>query len=175
MPSFWEDDYCQIEIVPAKNREHINTVISQIEEHVRKTRAKSGFTDSFTRADLPFPLLAEQISVDHFERDLTAKGFVKAAQIRYDGDTIIDCSATTTNAFSLPSFHFFYDCKDGFINTCWMSTSLITSTDDFNKIAAVLHEYGKKHGLILIDWDSCELVELSDMTRVEAYLMGYWK
>jgi hypothetical protein len=92
---------------------------------------------------------------------LTEKGFEKAKQIRYDGYTITDCSKTTSNAFSLPCFNFFYDCKEDFIKNIWISTSLITSTDHFNKISETLYELGEGCELVLINWNSSELIDSS--------------
>jgi hypothetical protein len=149
LPSYWEDDYCQIEIVPRKNVEHIEASINQIDEFTEKTRTENGFTDIFMRQDLPFLTLNEELRIDYFEKLLTEKGFEKAKQIRYDGYTITDCSKTTSNAFSLPCFNFFYDCKEEFINNIWISTSLITSTDHFNKILETLYELGVGCELVL--------------------------
>ncbi len=116
LPSFWEDDYCQVEIVPRKNVAHIQTSIKQIVDFTEKTRTEYGFTAIFMREGMPFPTLNEELRIDYLEKLLTEKGFEKAKQIRYDGYTITDCSKTTSNAFSLPCFNFFYVFKDEFIN-----------------------------------------------------------
>ena len=175
LPSFWEDDYCQVEIVPRKNVEHIQTSIKQIVDFTEKTRTEYGFTAIFMREGMPFPTLNEELRIDYLEKLLTEKGFEKAKQIRYDGYTITDFSKTTSNAFSLPCFNFFYDCKDEFINNIWSSTSLITSTDHFNKILETLYELGEGCELVLINWNSSELIDLSDRKQIEKYLMSYWK
>jgi hypothetical protein len=175
LPSFWEDDYCQIEIVSRKNIEHIKLSMKQIEEFTQKTRTEYGFTDIFMREELPFPTLNEELKVEFFENELIEKGFEKAKQIRYNGYTIIDCSKTTSNVFSLPGFNFFYDCKGEFINNIWISTSLITSTDHFNKILETLYELGESWELVLIDWNSLDLIDLTDRNQIKDYLMTHWK
>ena len=46
LPSFWEDDYCQIEIVPRQNLENIKSTINQIDnftENLEKLRTLSSF------------------------------------------------------------------------------------------------------------------------------------
>jgi len=173
LPSFWEDDYCQIEIVPRKNIEHIEKSIKQIDEFTEKTRAEFGFTDIFMREDLPFPTINEELRIDYFEGLLIEKGFEKAMKIRYDGYTITDCSNTTSNAFSLPCFNFFYDCNNEFIKNIWISTSLITSNDHFNKIIEALYELGESCELVLINWNSLELIDLTDRNQIKEYLMSY--
>lgn len=177
LPSFWEDDYCQIEIVPRKNSAQIETSIKQIEEFTKTTNSEYGFSDIFAREDLPFPTFIEEFRIDYFEKFLTEKGFEKAKQIRYNGDTIINCSKSTSNVFSLPCFNFFYDSKDEseFINNIWISTSLIISTDHFNKILEALYELGEGFELVLINWNSSELIDLTDRNQIKEYLMTYWK
>lgn len=64
---------------------------------------------------MTFPTIDEELRTDYFEKLLTENGFEKATKIRYDGYTIIDCSKTTSNAFSLPCFNLFYDYNDEFI------------------------------------------------------------
>ncbi|MEH6762968.1 MAG: hypothetical protein V7655_00580 [Aequorivita antarctica] len=175
LPSFWEDDYCQIEIVPGKNKAHIETAIKQIEKFTEKTRTENGFTDIFIRESLPFPTLNEELRIDYFEKLLTEKGLQKAKQIRYDGYTITKCSPTTSNAISLPCFNLFYDCTYLFINNIWISTTLITSTDHFNIIVDTLYELGESSEMILINWNSSELIDLADKNQIKQYLMNYWK
>lgn len=175
LPSFWEDDYCQIEIVPRMNIEYIRQSIKQIGEFTEKTRTEYGFTDIFVRDGLPFPTINQEFLIDTFENLLADKGFEKAMKIHYDGYTIIDCSRNTSNAFSLPCFNFFYDCKDEFVKNIWISISLITSTEHFNKILETLYEMGETYELVLIDWNSCELIDLTDKKQIESYLMSYWK
>jgi hypothetical protein len=175
LPSFWEDDYCQIEIVPRKNIEHIDKSIKQIDEFTEKTRTEYGFTDIFVREDLPFPNINEELRIEYFEKLLNEKGFEKAMKIRYDGYTIIECSKTTSNAFSLPCFNFFYDCEDEFIKNIWISISLITSAEHYSKILETLYELGEGCDLVLIDWNSSELIDLSNRKQIESYLMSYWK
>lgn len=175
LPSFWEDDYCQIEIVPRKNIEHIEKSIKQIDEFTEKTRTENGFTDIFMREDLPFPTINAELRTDYFEKLLAEKGFEKAMKIRFDGYTIIECSKTTSNAYSLPCFNFFYDCNDEFINNIWISTSLITASDHFNKTLEALYELGESCEMILINWNSSELIDLAKRNQIKEYLMSYWK
>ncbi|MEB3753970.1 hypothetical protein [Acinetobacter sp. MD2(2019)] len=175
LPSFWADDYCQIEIVLRTNIEQIKKSIKQIDEFTKKTRTEYGFTDIFMRENLPYPTINEELQTDYFESLLIEKGFEKAKKIRYNGHTIINCTKTTSNACSLPCFNFFYDCNNEFINNIWISTSLINSNDHFNKILEALYELGKNCELVLINWNSLELIDLTDRNQIKEYLMSYWK
>lgn len=174
LPSFWDDDYCQIEIISNKNIKHIHESIRQIDEFDKNNRTPYGFKGVFIRKELPFSTLNEKLRIEKFEQLFIEKGFDKAKQILYNSNRI-NCSKKTPNAFSLPCFNFFYDVKGGIINNIWISTSLITSTDHFNTIKETLNELGINYGLVLINWNSSELIDLTDKNQIKEYLMGYWK
>lgn len=173
LPSLWEDDYCQIEIASRKNIQHIQFTIKQIEEFTEKVKTDYGFTDIFARKDLAFPTLNEELRVDSFEDFLNEKGFKKAQKIYYQGHKIIDCSKYTSNVFSLSSFHIFYDGHDEFIKNIWISISFNTSISHGDKIIEALYELGEGHELVLIDWNTSELIDLTDKKQIKNYLRSY--
>lgn len=175
LPSFWDDDYCQIEIVSVKNIEHIEKSIQQIDEFTDETSTENGFTNIFVREVLPFPSTIEKIRTDYFESLLAEKGFEKAKKIRYNRAAIIECSNNTPNAYSLPCFNFFYECNNEFIKKIWITNYLITSNDDFDKIFEALYEFGQNCQMVLIDWNSLELIDLADRNQIKGYLMSFWK
>jgi len=172
MPFFWEDDFCQIEIVPRENDDHITKSIKDIEEFTTKTKTENGFTDIYMREELPFQTSNEEIRKDYFEQLLSRNGFEKARQISYDGRKIIDCSPETTNAYSVGTFNIFYDGKDEFVSNVWI-TSLQISKDELGKILETLYEVGEETQSILIDWNSLELIDLSNRNQIKKYLMKY--
>jgi hypothetical protein len=175
LPSFWEDDYCQIEIIPRRNIENIKSTIKQIDNFTENTKTEYGYTDIFVREGLPFPTKNEEYRIDAFEMQLIERGFKKATQIRYDSSTIITCSNKTSNALSLTCFNFFYDCDEEFLKNIWVSTSLINSKEHFDIILKTLYVLGESYDWILIDWNSSELVDLTNKNQIKNYLMKYWK
>ncbi len=175
IPFYWEDNYCQIEIVSKKNIDTIKSTIKLIDKFHENKESENGFNEIFIREKLPFPTLKEYIQVYDFEKLLSEKGFQKANQISYDGYKVIDCSPNTSNAFSLSSFNIFYDCNKEFVNNVWISTSLIVSIDQFKKISETLFELGEGYELVLIDWNSSDLVDLTKKNQLKDYLMSYWK
>lgn len=174
LPSYWDDYYCQIEIVSVKNIEHIKTTIREIQEFSERRSTEFGITDVYIRKGLPYPTVGQKIRIDHFEKLLAEWHFGKAKQIRSNG-TVIDCTNATANAFSLPCFNIFYNCEDGLIKNIWTSSSLIVSTDHFGKILEALHALGKTFDLVLIDWHRCELIDLKDKAQITEHLMWDWK
>lgn len=47
LPLSWDDDYCQIEIVPAENRESIEKRITEVKILADQSREGLGFTEIF--------------------------------------------------------------------------------------------------------------------------------
>lgn len=172
MPFFWEDDYCQIEVVPRKNTESINMSFKIIEEFTLKTRTENGFTDVYMREDLPFPTIDEEIRIDTFTSLLTNSAFEKATQFNYDGRGIKDCTSKSTNAYFFDSFNLFYDCKNEFINNIW-TTGSCALTNSSKIVLITLYEIGEGNQLVLVDWNSLELIDLSNRNKILKYLKSH--
>ncbi|MDO6433495.1 hypothetical protein Q4E93_22975 [Flavitalea sp. BT771] len=175
VPSFWEDDYCQIEIVPLENIEFIKKQVGQIEDLSAKSRNGDGFTDIFVRGQLPTPTISKEIRVDYLEWRLSSCQLSKAKSIRFDGRKIMDCQTGNTKAFGFPNFTIFFDTEGEFVKNIWIHIGNIVSAPQFDTIQAALHALGEECEVILIDWNSSELFDLADKTRIGKYLMDYWK
>src|ERR1700744_4320466 len=104
MPSFWEDDYCQIEIVPKENKEFIEQQIGEIEDFSKKSKSGLGFTDIFQRGKMPTPTISEELRVDYLESMLTTFRFPRAKHIRFDSRKILNCETGNTKAFGFSNF-----------------------------------------------------------------------
>jgi hypothetical protein len=176
IPSFWEDDYCQIEIVPVENKEFIKRQIGQIADLSARSRDGHGFTEIFMRGKLPTKTISKELRVDYLEATLLNFKFLKANYIRFDAREILNCEAGDTKAFGFSNFTIFFDTEGEFVKNIWIQHfGLIVSAQQFDMIQAALCILGEECELILIDWNSSELFELADRVQVQKYLMGYWK
>jgi hypothetical protein len=175
VPSFWEDDYCQIEIVPSENRTFIQKQTEQIDELANKSRTDYGFTETFGRGPMPVTTVSKEIRVDYFEKTLTNFKFQKARLIRYDKNDVLNCETGKTKAFGFSNFTIFFDTEDEFVKNIWIDIRLIVSAPQFDLILEALYALGEECELVLIDWNSLELFDLADKTQIQKYLMGYWK
>ncbi|WP_276505069.1 hypothetical protein [Terrimonas pollutisoli] len=175
VPAFWEDGYCQIEIVPFENKAFIQKQAGQIDELATKSRTDYGFSATFERGSMPFKTVSKEIRVDYLEKTLTDFQFQKARHIRYDKSEILDCESGATKAFGFSNFTIFFDTEGEFVKNIWMHIGLIVSSPQFDLIQAALYALGEECELILIDWNSLELFDLADKKQIQKYLMGYWK
>ena len=53
VPAFWEDDYCQVEIVPFENKAFLQKQAEQIDELASESNTEFGFTETFERGPMP--------------------------------------------------------------------------------------------------------------------------
>lgn len=175
VPSFWEDDYCQIEIVPKENRDFIQKQSQQIDESAYKSRTEYGFTETFGRGPMPVTTLSKEIRVDYFEKILTDFKFQKARHIHYEKKETLNCETGKTKAFGFSNFTIFFDTEYEFIKNIWVNTGLIVSVPQLDLIKNTLYTLGEECELVLIDWNSLRLYDLADWKHLEDYLMWHFK
>ncbi|OQP46211.1 hypothetical protein [Niastella populi] len=175
VPSFWKDDFCQIEIVPIENKSFIQKQIGQIEDLSEKSGTGYGFTETFIRKPMPTPTISKEIRIDYLERTLTGFQFQKAKHIRFDKSEVLDCESGNTKAFGFYNFTIFFDTEEEFVKNIWICINLIVSVPQFDLIQAALYTLGEECELILIDWSGLEFFDLADKRQIQKYLMDYWK
>ena len=175
LPSFWEDDYCQIEIVPFENKEYIVKTIEQISDLANNSRTDFGYTETFGRGQMPVATSTKEIRTDYLAKLLTGFEFEKAKSIHYDGHKILDCETGLTKAYGFSNFTVFFDTEDEFVKNIWLSISLIFSVRQYDLIKSVLYSLGEECEMVLVDWNSLELFDLRDRTQIDKYLNDYWK
>ncbi|WP_324673598.1 hypothetical protein [Hymenobacter sp. GOD-10R] len=174
LPSFWEDDYCQIEIVPWENKEFIEEQIRRTNNSTVKLRDEHGFTKIFERSSMPITSLSKEFRIDYWENALVGFGFIKAKYIRYDSGEIIDCKKSNTKAYGFTNFTIFFDIEDEFVKNIWLSIGVLDSAKQFETIKLALYCLGEEYEFILIDWNSLELIDLRNRVKIDKYLMAYW-
>jgi hypothetical protein len=175
IPFFGEDDYCQIEIVPLENKTFIQEQTRQIEDLSAQSQTDYGFTETFVRGPLPIPTITKELRVDYLESTLASFQFQKAKYIQYDGKKVLDCETGNTKAFGFPGFTIFYDTEGEFVKNIWINVGHFSSRPQLDHIQSALYSLGEECEFLLIDWNSLELVKLTDKVEIKNYLMLYWK
>jgi hypothetical protein len=172
VPSFWEDDYCQIEIVPAENTAFILAQAKQINDLAQETSTDYGFTEAFERDSMPTTTLSKEIRIDYLENTFSGFQLQKAKYIRYDKNKILNTETGTTKAFGFPNFTIFFDTKNEFVKNIWINIPAFVSVTEFDLIKEALYSLGEECGLVLIDWNTLELFDLADQKQIQKYLMA---
>lgn len=175
LPSFFEDNFCQIEIISIKNINYTKSLIIENESFTKKNKVDNGFIDVIIRKNLPFSTLSLELNINNFESVLFENGLIKSKKYLKERNVRTDSSLYDINSFGLGGFDIIYDSEDEFIKNIWISSSLIVSTEQFNKILDSFYKLGKNYELVLINWNSLEIIDLSDKKQIIKYLMYYWK
>ncbi|MPR36153.1 hypothetical protein GBK04_23095 [Cytophagaceae bacterium SJW1-29] len=175
LPSFWEDDYCQIEIASFENKEYILKTIRQISDLANNSRTDFGFTETFGRGQMPIKTYSKEIRTYYLDKLLTEFEFEKAKSINYDSHKILNCETGSIKAYGFSNFTIFFDTQDEFVKNIWLSISLIVSVRQYDLIQSALYCLGEECEMVLIDWNSLELFDLRDRTQIDKYLNDYWK
>lgn len=175
VPSFWDDDYCQIEIVPKDNKDFILKQVFEIDDFSEASKSEFGFTSIFVRGEMPTTTLSKEIRFDYLENTLLNFNFEKAKRIYFDGRQVLDCEAVQIKAFGFSNFTIFFDIEKEFVKNIWLHEAPIVSVTQFELIKNVLYTLGEECGLVLINWNASKLYDLSDRNEIQDYLIANFK
>ncbi|MBO9591419.1 MAG: hypothetical protein J7599_00835 [Niabella sp.] len=175
LPSFCEDDYCQIEIVPYANKEYILKTFKQIEKLANNSKTDFGFTEIYGRRQMPVTTFCKETRIHYLEALLSGFEFEKAKSINYNSQKILDCEVGPIKGHGFSAFTIFFDTEDVFVKNIWLSISLIVDVKQYGLVESALHCLGEDCDMTLVDWNSLKLFDLKDRKQVNEYLMDYWK
>lgn len=180
LPLLWEDDYCQVVIVPLENTAYVLKSIAEIKPLSECSQTDFGFTEVFEHGEIPITTISKEIRIDYLTGLLTSVQFERAKYIDYNGDRIIDCTTGQTKAFGFSSFTLFFDTEGEFVKHIWISISELVSlaeisVEKLELIKSVLYCLGEECEMILVDWNSMELIDLRNRYQINNYLSYFWK
>lgn len=170
LPEFWEDDFCQIEVVPNENKEFILKTLAKICDLANQSSTGFGFTEIFGRGEMPVPTFSREIRADYLEKLLTGFEFEKAKSIRYNHREIIDCETGPTKAYGFPNFTVFFDTDGEFVKNIWLSIDRVVSGTQYDSLKSALYSLGEECEMVLVDWNGLELFDLRDKTQIGQFL-----
>lgn len=165
---FWDDDYMLREIFSSKNIEFAKSESSRIAKFGEQHYNGNGFTEITMVESCPFPISKSNISekdlIDTFEN----AGLPKIMDIYYAGKKKpIENSKFKVYGENLMGI--FYETEESIISNLWFANYNFKNSDK-TIITVALNEIGKKFDLILVDWNSCEIIDLKKITEIECYL-----
>lgn len=96
LPSLWEDDYGQIEIVPIENKA---LILQQFRKIDAVDKDGAGLNEIVFKHVHPTPTFLQEIRAEYVESTLARYRFNKAKYIYFDGRKVLDCVKGNTKAF----------------------------------------------------------------------------
>ena len=86
---------------------------------------------------------------------------------------LISLRGRKTQGFGFSDFTLFFDTEGEFVKNKWVKFEPLTSTDNFDLISSALYYLGEENDLIMVDWNSDEIVDLKNKNQIKEYLMGW--
>ena len=169
---FHEDDYCQIELLPEENGDHLVIEGQKVRETAEKNFDGYGFTAIHVPAREPLPLASRKIPVSFIEEVFSMAAFKRIPKV-YSGSMSDRAEAPDTVAFKLDPYVVYFDHKDGIVLHIWLQLFWKAEPENRVKLLDALHEIGKKWQLVLMHWPWSRLIDLRDRTATDDYLTVY--
>ncbi|MBC3846416.1 hypothetical protein H8K90_08495 [Winogradskyella echinorum] len=160
---YHEDDFCQIEIVP---KENLSELIKQA-DNISDFTSENGYSDIYVREENKVSLKTKNISKSELESLLAKLGTEKHTEIITGYGSDYRIRSENTIGFGKDYSAVYFDFENDIVRNIW-----ITNLDGLNhkNVINAFSEIGEKWDLIMMDWNSSELIDLSNKKMIEKYL-----
>ncbi|WP_107037754.1 hypothetical protein [Brumimicrobium mesophilum] len=169
----WLDDYCQNEMVLAKNIEFIKSQTLKIFEN--SSGDKNGFNHCVERQQMPFSTIDQEFRVDGLERFLIECKIPKFPKIKKESKRVLTYEKSDNKVFGYHNFKLFFDIEGAYIKNLWFELGLIVSVEQINLINELFYNLGESYDLVIIDWFNGELIDLRDKRQISNYTHRMFK
>ena len=167
---FHEDDYCQVEVLPATNYEFCRNQLGEIESFSAQHDTGFGWTDMYVRSDVPTTLRAIQLARTDLATEVTA--YLPEFDRVLTGYSTHREECKSTTAFGANRNLVLYaEHDDGIVSKIWLTINGLSANDMV--YAKRLFEYFSRFQLMLVDWSMSALVVLADSDAVVRYLAEF--
>lgn len=164
---YHEDDFCQVQLTPFEN---LNELIKQAEnssDFAEKYFDGHGYTDIMVREEAKIRLRDKNIHPKELDSILVTVGTDKHTDVitGYGQDHRVE--SKNTIGYGEDYSAIYYDFIGNSVQNIWMTNVSSLNND---KVSQALFEIGTRWNLLLMDWNSHELVDLKDQDQIKKYL-----
>jgi len=169
---FHEDDYCQVEVLPAAAADYCRSEMCRIDEFAEAHRAALVFTDMYMRCQAPIPLGAFGVTIE--EMGAAVESLLPPFEQVLTGYSTRQEPCPSTAAWGDDdSGAVFAEVGDGgVIRAVWLSLNGIPPAR-VPHWSQALRAIPRAAELMIVDWNVGDVVPLSDESALSAYLNGY--
>lgn len=160
---YHEDDYCQIEIVP---KENLSDLIKQA-DNIADFSAENGYSDIYVREENKVSLKSREIDKTELEKLLTELGTEKHTEVITGYGSEYRVKSENTIGFGKEYSAVYFDFENDKVKNIWI-TNLFGLNHD--QVVDVFSKIGEKWNLVLMDWSSSELIDLTNKEMIKKYL-----
>jgi len=170
IPTCWEDDYCQVELIPRENQVFTRQQVEDANLFAEDHKTEFGYTAVFIREGNPIKTISKEIRADYLRSTLISFELPELRRVRYEGGGSKSLRGSKIYAFGIPCFTVFFDTEDEFVKNIWVKFNLITSINEFDIILSSLYNLGVGNDLMLVDWDSDDIIDIQNKNQIRNYL-----
>lgn len=160
---YHEDDFCQLEILP---RENMTDLLAQA-DNIADFTAEHGNTDIYIRDESKLRLRDRKIRKAELETVLSKLTEKKHTEVATGYGSAYRIKSANTIGYGHDYSAIYFDHEDDRVKNIWL-TNLFGL--NYQNTVEVLWELGKKWNLILMDWNSSQLIDLSSKEKIRNYL-----
>jgi hypothetical protein len=169
---FHEDDYCQVEVLPAAAADYCRAEMDRIDQFAEAHRDGAGFTDVYLRGESPVPLAALRITLAEI-REAVEPLLPPFDQVFTGYSSFREPCQSTVGWGEGDSRAVFVSVGEGgVVRAVWLSVYGIPP-DRFGHWCRALRALPHAAELVVADWNSSEVVPLADESALAAYLGRY--
>ena len=168
---FHEDDYCQVEVLPATARSYCLAEMGHIGEFADAQWDGTGFTDIYVRGEPPQPLASLGITLAEL-RSAIKPLLPQFTQVQTGYSSHREpCASVAAWGFDDGQAVFAGVGKGGVIGPIWLSLNLLPD-ERVGLWCRVFGSLPRAMELLIADWSTGQVVALTDETRLVAYLLN---
>ena len=175
IPILWEDDYCQVELIPKENLPFLQQQIKELALFDQEHRTDYGYTAIVQREDHPVKTISYELRADYLKAALSSFKLPELRHLPYEAGEIRSLKKSKTRAYGFESFTLFFETENEHVANIWVKFHLITSVTEYDIILDALYYLGEETNLLLVDWNALEIIDLSNKVQINNYLKGWWK
>lgn len=166
---FHEDDYCQVEVLPASNLAHCLTEMGLIDEFAAAHSVPGGFTDLYVRGEARQPVSSFGITLAELQVALDPL-LPKFTQV-YTGYGSHQELCSGAIAWGIPRGVTIFASinKENVIGAIWLLFHAIPP-DQLDLWRRVFRSLPRADDLLIADWNVSKVVPLADESALAAYL-----
>ena len=168
---FHEDNYCLLELLPVQNLLIKQPGPGEIEQHAEKNFTGNGFLNCACREQANYSLSHLNIDKKEFKAIIGNESlfYFDTVYTGYSTERILKKHA---RGFGFENYILFYEFIDDLIITCWVDYNPIAETLNSypEKLQDTLLKLGDTYGLVLIDWNECQTVNLANKHALCNYM-----
>lgn len=163
---YHEDEYRQVEIVPSENFNELIKQAENVQDFAEKHFDGGGYTDMMVRDENGFKLIQRGIEPKELDLILSELLIKKYTDVS-TGIRPGEMKSENTYGYGKNYNGIFFDFESDSVTGIWIAGS--PNVED-EKFAQALNDIGNRWSLLLMDWNSLELINLKDKEQIEKYL-----